>query len=159
MPNHITSRLQVEGKPEDVKRLFDFIKSDAKDEDGDSILIDFNKILPMPAELDVESSSEGADGKKYLLGHSGNILEREAYKKSEHCMKMEAMKEENPKRFEKCMQLGKSSISATLPSMAKLTGTVGDSLTGEQSGTPTTSARKLRTSSFSIQHGRVCQTS
>lgn len=111
MPNHITSRLHVEGKSEDVKRLFDFIKSDAKDEDGDPILIDFNKILPMPAELDVESSSMGEDGQKYLLGHSCNILEREAYKQSEHNKKMEALKEDNPQFFEKCLQLGRQYLS------------------------------------------------
>lgn len=107
MPNHITNRLRIEGKPEDVQKLFDFIKSDLKDKDGDEILIDFNKIVPMPLSLDIASSSEGEDGKQYLLGLSANILKREAYKRSEHYQKMEAMKVEFPERFDRCLELGR----------------------------------------------------
>lgn len=107
MPNHITNRLNVEGKKEDIDKLFDFIKSDVNDEDGKFVLIDFNKIIPMPDSLDIPSSTEGEDGQKYLLGHSGNLFQIGAYKKSEHYKKMEALRTQNPKDFDRCIELGK----------------------------------------------------
>lgn len=107
MPNHITNRIRISGNPEDAQKLYDFIKSDKADSEGEIAVIDFNKIVPMPDCLDISSSSEGEDGKKYLLGMSGNIVERRAYQRTDHFKKMEAMKEENPKWFEKHMELGK----------------------------------------------------
>ncbi len=107
MPNHITNRLIIEGKEDEVKKVFDFIKSDKNDEDGAPIYIDFNKIMPMSSDLDVPSSSEGEDGKKYLLGLSGNIFQREAYQRSEHYQRMETLKNEAPERFERCLELGR----------------------------------------------------
>lgn len=107
MPNHITNRIRIEGNLEDAQKLYDFIKSDKADSEGETAVIDFNKIVPMPDCLDISSSSEGEDGKRYLLGMSANIIERQAYQKSDHYKKMEAMKAENPKWFEKHMELGR----------------------------------------------------
>ena len=111
MPNHITNRIRITGNPEDAQKLYDFIKSDEKDSDGEISVIDFNKIVPMPDSLDISSSSEGEDGKRYLLGMAGNILERQAYQKSDHFKKMETMKVENPKWFEKHMELGRQYLN------------------------------------------------
>lgn len=44
MPNHITNRLTIKGTEEQVKDVFDFLKS----KEDESKLIDFNSITPMP---------------------------------------------------------------------------------------------------------------
>lgn len=61
MPNHITNRLVIEGATEEVAKVFDFLKADKPDEAGKVVLVDFNKIVPMPESLEVKSSSEGDD--------------------------------------------------------------------------------------------------
>ena len=66
MPNHITNRLIIEGATEEVAKVFDFLKADKPNESGVVVFVDFNKLVPMPESLEVESSSEGDDGKKYL---------------------------------------------------------------------------------------------
>lgn len=61
MPNHITNRISVSGEEKRVKEFFDFIK-------GENGAIDFNKIVPMPKCLDIESSSDGDIGMSILNG-------------------------------------------------------------------------------------------
>lgn len=53
MPNHVTSILKVSGDPDKVKAMFEAIKID---EIGIGS-IDFNKIIPMPPTLEIESGS------------------------------------------------------------------------------------------------------
>lgn len=60
MPNHVTNILTFSGDPESIRRMLDAIKND---EDGYGS-IDFNKILPMPPELNIESGSRTTDGLK-----------------------------------------------------------------------------------------------
>lgn len=113
MPNHITNRLIVEGATDEVAKVFDFIKAEKSNEAGVVVLIDFNKIVPMPESLDVESSSEGTDGKQYLLGMSGNVLEVRRYEESDHYKKMKELQEQNPERFERCIELGRKYLRNT----------------------------------------------
>ena len=61
MPNHITSRLTATGSPVAVKAFWEAISGDV-DEDNAPILIDFNKIIPMPESLDIESGSRTRKG-------------------------------------------------------------------------------------------------
>ena len=56
MPNHITNRLTAYGAPDDVRRFFEAIDGGV-DESGRHMLIDFNKIKPMPESLNVNSGS------------------------------------------------------------------------------------------------------
>lgn len=51
MPNHITNRLIIEGATEEVTKVFDFLKADKPNEAGVVILVDFNKLVPMPESL------------------------------------------------------------------------------------------------------------
>lgn len=113
MPNHITNRLIIEGATEEVAKVFDFLKADKPNESGVVVLVDFNKLVPMPESLEVESSSDGDDGKKYLLGMSGNSLEVHKYKESDHYKKMTEMEEQNPDRFERCLELGRQYLRNT----------------------------------------------
>lgn len=113
MPNHVTNRLIIEGATEEVAKVFDFLKAGKPNEAGVEVLVDFNKIVPMPEALDVESSSEGTDGKQYLLGMSGNVLEVYEYKESDHYKKMTEMQEDDPGRFERCLELGRKYLRNT----------------------------------------------
>jgi len=56
MPDHVMNVLSAEGDPKEVKRLFATIGG-GRDEYGEPILIDFNKIKPIPKSLDIECSS------------------------------------------------------------------------------------------------------
>lgn len=105
MPNHIRSRLTINGTASQVEEVLDFVKG--KDEKGRDVLMDFNKIIPMPKSLDGLSSSMGDNGMKYLIGLSGNIVERHVYTQSEHFHRMEKLKAENPELFEKYIFEGK----------------------------------------------------
>lgn len=57
MPNHIQNRLQIVGDKEDIRKVFDFIKSDKPDKEGEIARIDFNKIKPMPEGLEANPHS------------------------------------------------------------------------------------------------------
>ena len=60
MPNHVTNILTFSGDPESIWKMLDAIKND---EDGYGS-INFNKIIPMPPELNIESGSRTTDGLK-----------------------------------------------------------------------------------------------
>lgn len=61
MSIRITNRLIFSGKPEKIAKIFEAIKSDEK---GIGTL-DYNKLLPMPEELNIECSSAADNGFKY----------------------------------------------------------------------------------------------
>lgn len=77
MPNHVTNRISFRGDPEAIHRMLEAVKND---EEGYGS-IDFNKIIPMPQELNIESSSRTTDGIKlynafleiYKLGQGQNV--------------------------------------------------------------------------------------
>ena len=55
MPNHIQNRLKVIGTPDQIKEVLTFISS--KDEKGELVQMDFNKIKPMPKGMNTEIHS------------------------------------------------------------------------------------------------------
>lgn len=107
MPNHITSRLKITGEATKVAEVFNFIKADEPDKGGNYRMFDLEKIAPMPKALDIDSSSLGEDGMKYLYSMAGNILERSVYEKSSHYAHMKEMELTNPKMFNEAMVQGK----------------------------------------------------
>lgn len=66
MPNHITNRLVINANEVRVQEILGFLKGDNQ-KSGSSLYIDFNKIIPMPSELEIESGSRGDIGKAYIL--------------------------------------------------------------------------------------------
>lgn len=46
MPNHITNRLTVHGTSEKVAEVFNFLKANKPNKNGEVILVDFNKNHP-----------------------------------------------------------------------------------------------------------------
>lgn len=67
MPNHITNRLRFNSNQ--LEEIKDFVSSVG--EDG-IIPFDFNKIIPMPEELNIESSSKGDDALFLITGKHPN---------------------------------------------------------------------------------------
>ena len=60
MPNYVKNILSFDGDPVQVDRLFSTIQ-------GENGPMDFNKLIPMPSELEIESGSRTAAGfKKYM---------------------------------------------------------------------------------------------
>ena len=53
MPNHVTNIIEIKGNPDRVKALFEAVKNDEYGLGS----IDFNKLITMPPELDIEESS------------------------------------------------------------------------------------------------------
>ena len=60
MPNHVTNVIEIKGDPTRIKSLFEAVKND---ECGLGS-IDFNKLIPMPPELDIEEGSRTNRGLK-----------------------------------------------------------------------------------------------
>lgn len=60
MPNHYSNHIKFIGNDTDIAEIMALVKSEERD-------FDFNKIIPMPEELDIEASSYGNDGMYYLL--------------------------------------------------------------------------------------------
>ena len=57
MPNHIMNRLRLSGDRNRIDELLESVK-------GDKTVLDFNKIIPMPKSLDIESGFRTNSGLK-----------------------------------------------------------------------------------------------
>jgi hypothetical protein len=60
VPNHVTNIIKIEGNPARIKAVFEAIKNDEYGLGS----IDFNKLVPMPPELDIEEGSQTKRGLK-----------------------------------------------------------------------------------------------
>ena len=60
MPNHVTNIIEIKGDPQRVRALFEAVKSDEYGLGS----IDFNKLTPMPPELDIKEGSRTDRGLK-----------------------------------------------------------------------------------------------
>lgn len=77
MPNHISNRLYVSGSAERVTEIISFlIKTNEVTKEE---YFDFNSIIPMPKELEVESSSGGDLGMGELLYRGTRSYEYDSF--------------------------------------------------------------------------------
>ena len=112
MPNWVRTRLTFNGKKNRVAEIKELVKTTGKDDEGRDYTneFDFNKVIPMPEELDIASSSSGEWGMSYLiLKAKSSIL----WTKDDRSFmeRMEKQKEENPDRFNEDIELGKKYLS------------------------------------------------
>ena len=98
MPNHISNIITFEGEESKVKELLAFING------GDDQLIDFDKIIPMPKELDVESGTRGEVAMLYLR-NSKRPNKEEGYERAKAYI--DGLSEEGR---EKALELGRAYI-------------------------------------------------
>lgn len=101
MPNHVKNRLAIKANGKQLKAVLDFLKGEPFD-DGSEQFIDFNNILPMPEELNIESGSEGETGMEYLLA----CAKRYDFGGKYNGVK-EKFKELPPERQAKCIEIGR----------------------------------------------------
>lgn len=67
MPNHIQNRIEFLGTDEQVRGIKEFIAGKPCNDEKE-IVFDFNKLIPMPQELKIESGSWGSMGQYILFG-------------------------------------------------------------------------------------------
>ncbi len=85
MPNYIQNILSFEGDDEQIKRLLETIK-------GDSTVFDFNQVIPMPKELNIESSSkQSISFAVYVYQNFGKIDQTLENMHKYHCNKHEKL--------------------------------------------------------------------
>jgi hypothetical protein len=112
MPNWVRTRLTFNGEQSRIDELKAFVKSETKDESGElhTNLFDFNKVVPMPEELNIESGSSGDWGMRYLLLNAKHSFLWTDDDRS-FMERMEKQKEENPDRFNNDVELGKKYLN------------------------------------------------
>lgn len=81
MPNYVKHILTINAEGQKLNQILDAIK-------GEDRVIDFNKIIPMPESLNVESGSRGDEAVKYIQSRmkgvkEQTVLDRENIKKFE----------------------------------------------------------------------------
>ena len=108
MPNWVRTRLTFNGEQNRVSEIKELVKTTGKDDEGKDYTneFDFNKVIPMPVELNIPSSSSGNWGMRYLnLNAKHPILWTED---DRSFMKdMEKQKDENPDHFNEEIELGR----------------------------------------------------
>lgn len=57
MANDYRNRLTLRGERETLEKVFDSIRTKGAFKDGRDCVFDFEKVIPTPEELDIESSS------------------------------------------------------------------------------------------------------
>lgn len=70
MPNHVTTQIKFKGTEKDILALRNAIRPDVtanKKDEEEGLVIDFNKIIPMPEDLRIESGSATDNGIAVLI--------------------------------------------------------------------------------------------
>ena len=60
MPNHVINKICMQGDPKEIQSMLEQIKND----DFGIGTVDFDKIIPMPKSLDIESGTRTENGLK-----------------------------------------------------------------------------------------------
>ena len=72
MPNHVRNMITFQGDPERIREMLTQIQDD---EEGFGS-IDFNKLIPMPQELGIESGSRTNEGLKFYNASASARFDR-----------------------------------------------------------------------------------
>ena len=75
MADDIFNRLHIIGPPEEVQKVLAAIRGD-KDCDGRPALMDFNRIMPIPEDLNIECSSSTYNGMWLFQKMAENKIEQ-----------------------------------------------------------------------------------
>lgn len=102
MPNWVETQIRIRGKQETIDKLAETVKSDDN-------VFDFEKIIPMPEELNIVDGSYGEKGMRYILLMADQHLFTGNDEK--FINEMEELKKNDPDTFNKCIDLGKQYLS------------------------------------------------
>lgn len=113
MPNWVSIVVNFEGEQKDINNIFNLIKS--VDEDGEVREFDFNRLISMPEELNIECGSRGERGLAYLYDHTDDEDEKQIIAKAfktEHMFgDITTAKRYEGDEEEDCVKLGKQYLS------------------------------------------------
>ena len=76
MANHVIHTFTVKGNAEDITR---FKKTTFTLTENSQIVFDFNSIIPMPKELDIDSSSDGKQAFSLLRAEPESLLKNTSF--------------------------------------------------------------------------------
>lgn len=112
MPNWVRTRLTFNGEQNRVAEIKELVKTTGKDDEGNDYTneFDFNKVIPMPEELNIPSSSYGDRGMKYLLLNAKHTILWSDDDRS-FIESMKKQKEEDPDLFNESIELGKKYLN------------------------------------------------
>lgn len=101
MPNYIKNRVKFVGESGELIRVYEFLK-----DDNGNVNMDFNKVVPMSEELNIQAGSQTSTGLEYF-----NLI-----MKREQCLDMKCTTSqikaiEALPDFEKIKELGKKALS------------------------------------------------
>lgn len=115
MPNWVRTRLTFNGEQNRVAEIKELVKTTGKNDEGNDYTneFDFNKVVPMPEELNISSSSSGEWGMRYILLNAKHSILWNDDDRS-FMERMEKQKEKNPDRFNEDIELGKKYMSNIL---------------------------------------------
>lgn len=80
MPNHVVNILSFEGDSVEIKTMLEAIRPDKTEDESPNI--DFNKIIPMPEELNIESSTSVDKGLEAYVEFISDFLKLGRYKRA-----------------------------------------------------------------------------
>ena len=80
MPNHVINLLSFDGNESKIKKMLAAIRPDKTDDESPNI--DFNKIIPMPEELNIESSTSVDKGLEAYVEFISDFLKLGKYKRA-----------------------------------------------------------------------------
>ncbi|MEE0993085.1 MAG: hypothetical protein UH542_08915 [Bacteroidales bacterium] len=80
MPNHVINLLSFDGNESEIKKMLTAIRPDKTDDESPNI--DFNKIIPMPEELNIESSTSLDKGLEAYAEFISNYLNLGRWKRT-----------------------------------------------------------------------------
>ena len=108
MPNYIRVRLSFSGDKSQIKKLDELVKTETINDKNNIVgcVFDFNKIIPMPEELNITSGTQGDFGMRYLLLKAKHPITWNQ-DEIEFMRSAEKQKEKNPESFEASIELGK----------------------------------------------------
>lgn len=102
MPNWVRTSVNVVGTRDEIKKVTEFVKSEESD-------FDFNNVIPMPEELNIEESSRGTNGEEYLRAIAKPENERSDEDKGVIAC-FEKFEEEYPDNAKEALELGQKYI-------------------------------------------------
>lgn len=100
MPNHVTNRLEIKADREKVQEVMNFLKGET-DDDNTPCYIDFNNIIPMPKELQIEASSSGEMGMQYIIS-----MQRKPFNSQDELKTIQWIESQDEKVRKEVLQLG-----------------------------------------------------
>lgn len=102
MPNWVSTSINVVGTNDEIKKVTEFVKSEESD-------FDFNKVIPMPEELNITDCSRGKTGEEYLRAIA-IPADKRTDKDLEVINRFKKFEAENPDSAKEALELGQKYI-------------------------------------------------